>query len=294
MAVIRRRIARRAVSSHAQAGWEGSIWGIPVCYRLRLPQNYLVFFVKRLRNILSRAIRLVPRRAKGVPGPVPAVLHKAEEFRGMELVEGFFEKETGLRSRGRPSQTDLLALIGDGEGFAVLGVEGKVDEPFGPLVSEWLVDASANKRMRFFGVSVPSMTQDSHARLCAILGYENVPRIGCGRGSCFCRRRDAAPWRSRGALPGRWPVARQEPAAGDAAAERRHQDAGADQDDARDAGLQRSGARTASSRIWWTASRSPTTRRSRRKSRTWSASTSIRRTIDEKSQISTAANRACP
>ena len=41
-----------------------------------------------------------------------------------------------------------------------------------------------------------------------------------------------------GALPGgrgRWPVARQEPAAGDAAAERRHQDAGADQDDARDA-----------------------------------------------------------
>ena len=105
-----------------------------------------------------------------------------------------------------------------------------------------------------------------------------------------------------GALPGgrgRWPVARQEPAAGDAAAERRHQDAGADQDDARDAAgrdpLERaldgrarsasatpasriSGARTASSRIWWTASRSPTTRRSRRKSRTWSASTSIRRT----------------
>ena len=86
--------------------------------------------------------------AKGIPDPVVAVLHQAEEFRGMELIEGFFEKETDLRSRGRPSQTDLLALIGDGEGFAVLGVEGKVDEPFGPLVSEWLVDASANKRAR--------------------------------------------------------------------------------------------------------------------------------------------------
>ena len=36
----------------------------------------------------------------------------------MELIEGFFEKETDFRSRGRPSQTDLLALIGDGEGFA--------------------------------------------------------------------------------------------------------------------------------------------------------------------------------
>ena len=66
----------------------------------------------------------------------------------MELIEGFFEKETDLRSRGRPSQTDLLALTGDGEGFAVLGVEGKVDEPFGPLISEWLTDASANKRAR--------------------------------------------------------------------------------------------------------------------------------------------------
>ena len=86
--------------------------------------------------------------AKGIPDPVVAVLHQAEEFRGMELIEGFFEKETDLRSRGRPSQTDLLALIGDGEGFAVLGVEGKVNEPFGPLVSEWLVDASANKRAR--------------------------------------------------------------------------------------------------------------------------------------------------
>ena len=86
--------------------------------------------------------------ARGIPDPVVAVLHQAEEFRGMELIEGFFEKETDLRSRGRPSQTDLLALVGDGESFAVLGVEGKVDEPFGPLVSEWLTDASANKRAR--------------------------------------------------------------------------------------------------------------------------------------------------
>ena len=91
--------------------------------------------------------------AKGIPDPVVAVLHQAEEFRGMELIEGFFEKETDLRSRGRPSQTDLLALIGDGEGFAVLGVEGKVDEPFGSLVSEWLVDASANKQAATVGSS---------------------------------------------------------------------------------------------------------------------------------------------
>lgn len=86
--------------------------------------------------------------AKGIPGPVAAVLHQAEEFRGVELIEGFFEKETDLRTPGRPSQTDLLALVGDDSDFAVLGVEGKVDEPFGPLVAEWLQDASANKKAR--------------------------------------------------------------------------------------------------------------------------------------------------
>ena len=87
-------------------------------------------------------------RSNGIPAPVAAVLHQAAEFRGMELIEGFFEKETDLRSRGRPSQTDLLALIGDGEAFALLGIEGKVNEPFGPLVSKWLADASTNKRTR--------------------------------------------------------------------------------------------------------------------------------------------------
>ena len=85
---------------------------------------------------------------KGIPEPVAAVLHQAEEFRRVELIEGFFEKETDLRTAGRPSQTDLLALVGDDSGFAVLGVKGKVDEPFRPLVADWLEDASTNKKAR--------------------------------------------------------------------------------------------------------------------------------------------------
>lgn len=90
--------------------------------------------------------------AKGIPGPVSTVLHQAAELRRMELVEGFFEKKTPLRARGHPSQTDLLALIGDGKGFAVLGIEGKVDEAFGPLVSKWLVNASDIKQERLLGL----------------------------------------------------------------------------------------------------------------------------------------------
>ena len=87
-------------------------------------------------------------KAEGIPRPVCSVLHQAAEFRRMELIEGFFERKTDLRTRGRPSQTDLLALLGDGRGFMVLGIEGKVNESFGLRISDWLVDASVHKRRR--------------------------------------------------------------------------------------------------------------------------------------------------
>src|SRR5690606_8420986 len=40
-------------------------------------------------------------------------------------------------TRRRPSQTDVLALLDIDGQTAVLGVEGKVNESFGPLVMDW-------------------------------------------------------------------------------------------------------------------------------------------------------------
>lgn len=77
-------------------------------------------------------------RAQGFPPSVREVLDRASEWRGAELLEGIFERETELPGRGKPSQTDLLAIVRHKDGNAILGVEGKVDEPFGELVSEWL------------------------------------------------------------------------------------------------------------------------------------------------------------
>lgn len=74
----------------------------------------------------------------GVPAKVDRLLREA--LGDYELVEGFFEKETPLDDLGRPSQTDLLVLLRTSEGLAVVGVEGKAREPFGPLVSEWKGD----------------------------------------------------------------------------------------------------------------------------------------------------------
>lgn len=77
-------------------------------------------------------------RAKGIPQSVRATLDQAIEWQGAELLEGIFERETELPGRGKPSQTDLLALVRLKVGNAVLGIEGKVDEPFGELVGNWL------------------------------------------------------------------------------------------------------------------------------------------------------------
>jgi Domain of unknown function (DUF6946)/HD domain len=74
----------------------------------------------------------------GVPPKVDSLLRTA--FADYEVVEGFFEKQTKLDDLGRPSQTDLLLLLRVPAGLAVVGVEGKAKESFGPFVSEWTGD----------------------------------------------------------------------------------------------------------------------------------------------------------
>jgi hypothetical protein len=73
-----------------------------------------------------------------VPPKVDSLLRIA--FADYEVVEGFFEKQTKLDDLGRASQTDLLLLLRVPTGLAVVGVEGKAKESFGPLVSEWTGD----------------------------------------------------------------------------------------------------------------------------------------------------------
>lgn len=87
--------------------------------------------------------------ADGVPPLVRQPLDADPHWRAAALIEAYFERETPLRSAGRPSQTDLLARfrLADG-GIGILGIEGKVEEPFGPPVADWLSDGSDGKRRR--------------------------------------------------------------------------------------------------------------------------------------------------
>ena len=85
--------------------------------------------------------------AQDIPTPVRSVLETCPDYQGAELIEGLFERKTSLRSPGRASQTDLLVFAQTPARIKVIGVEGKRDEPFGELVTDWNTSAGKQRRL---------------------------------------------------------------------------------------------------------------------------------------------------
>lgn len=84
--------------------------------------------------------------AKGLPPEVEVLM--AGAFGPATLLLAIPEHKTALPGRGRESQSDVFALVRHEAGVATYTIEGKVDEPFGPTVEEWLVEASPGKQER--------------------------------------------------------------------------------------------------------------------------------------------------
>jgi hypothetical protein len=99
-------------------------------------------------------------KADGLPVSVRTVIEQAPDWQGAKFLDGIFERQTNLPGRGGPSQTDLLTLLALKDGNGILGVEGKVDEPFGPQVVDWLEGAENQNR------------SERLAGLCATLGVD--------------------------------------------------------------------------------------------------------------------------
>jgi hypothetical protein len=70
------------------------------------------------------------------------------DFDNIEFLMGFPEHKVNLPGGNRASQNDLFVLASARIGLVAIMVEGKVEEPFGPLVSEWFDDPSFGKRER--------------------------------------------------------------------------------------------------------------------------------------------------
>lgn len=84
--------------------------------------------------------------AEDIPSPVRDILDTCPVFAHAKLITGFFERQTKLGTPGRASQTDLLAHVWLPSGVGVIGVEGKCEESFGPIVREW--NTSPGRKVR--------------------------------------------------------------------------------------------------------------------------------------------------
>lgn len=58
------------------------------------------------------------------------------------------EYKVSLPGWGAASQNDIFCLARTQHGLVSIMVEGKVNEPFGPLVKEWYIDPSSGKVKR--------------------------------------------------------------------------------------------------------------------------------------------------
>ncbi len=89
--------------------------------------------------------------APGWPTEVARAFGAADELPDLQVVFAIPEFQVPLPGGTRASQTDLMVLARNDRATVVVGVEGKVEEPFGPAVGEKRRDSSAGQveRLRF-------------------------------------------------------------------------------------------------------------------------------------------------
>lgn len=108
------------------------------------------------RGYSAMAAALSWEAANGVPPEISNILGKP-----VELLLAIPEHKVALPGGRRESQCDVFALVRVDNELMAIAVEAKVNEPFGPTVSEWMINASKGKieRMGFIcdllGLSVP-------------------------------------------------------------------------------------------------------------------------------------------
>jgi len=98
----------------------------------------------------AMALAFCWQQAHGFPDCVQRVFSASDMklFQTAKLLLAFPEYKVPLPGGARSSQNDLFILAkGDGR-LISMAVEGKVSEPFGPTVSEWLKEPSRGKETR--------------------------------------------------------------------------------------------------------------------------------------------------
>lgn len=108
----------------------------------------------------------------GMPPEVRAVLAGHPDLANAQVLAVFPEHATPLPGGTRPSQTDALVLARAADGLAVVGVEGKAGEPFGPTIDQWQAGRTPADRA---GEGARPGRQERLAFLMATLGLDSLP-----------------------------------------------------------------------------------------------------------------------
>ncbi len=95
----------------------------------------------------AKALAHCWEEAQGFPVEV-IKLFKETALEGIKLLLGIPEHKVPLRGGSTQSQNDLFVLAKVNDELVSITVEGKVAEPFGPTLGEWIQDASAGKSVR--------------------------------------------------------------------------------------------------------------------------------------------------
>lgn len=83
-----------------------------------------------------------PACDRGLPPELREAFDRVDRLKGLEVLMAIPEHKVALPGGRRASQSDIWFLGGTDRELASVAVEGKVNEDFGPLVSEWLSDAN--------------------------------------------------------------------------------------------------------------------------------------------------------
>lgn len=108
---------------------------------------------ERKASALELAVswEIAEQSARGLPPQVAETLDREPSLSGAKVLVALPEHKVKLKGRGKPSQSDVWALLYAASGYVSMAVEGKAGEPFAQTITEWLRDASDGKmeRLRF-------------------------------------------------------------------------------------------------------------------------------------------------
>lgn len=100
------------------------------------------------KGFSARALAYCWQEANNIPADVKRVLSQAPGFEEIEALVIIPEHKVPLPGGARPSQTDCWVLARTSRDLISIAVEGKVSEPFGPTIKEWLTNPSEGKKER--------------------------------------------------------------------------------------------------------------------------------------------------